>query len=822
MELFNINTISFLQFQVTEAGKETLPSWLHYSADGSTLEGVPQQQDVGQHYIEVQAVAPHSTQPMKDVFSVNVVEDTTTAAVPLKLTNKDSVQPIKCPQGSSVTTVTVIVDAQLNDLPPKERVQLLQRLMSHLNVASELLKLLPVGNKPMFDSQALVAGPGNVKQPEHEGALVQWEVGCGNVNAKHMPILQQVEATSQDGSMAEAIEHPIIGWHVTNNAPHIGRRMKRQINLAHTPTPVPTHGAPTKLPTRTVVVVETDEDGKPKTRTVPTMGTPTFTDIKPTGTHEHRHRSKSRGRHHKSKHPHPKHSPDHNRHRTRHPKLPKPTPTAEQIKPTATGDVPASSLKGMATKTPDIILVTPTAGYRFPDMSHTINIQPSIGHRPVKPTQRPTDNLPKKTRKKDRKTDGEVRPTKTDEDSRPTEGFNFAPQMKKHIQRIVVHVGDILKYRVPPDAFEDLEDGNTRNLKLVFLDEYGLTIPPNSWIKFDIDRQTLYGLPMRKDMGHKMYQFAAMDTQGKVGRDNFEIVVRQAPHNHKVNHEFAITFKLNYDDFMTIVEKRINMASKVAKLYGDKDASGMKVTRINRGSVIFGWANTTLGSEPCPSHEIQQLWKILGNEDNSLNQSFVYSMLPYIVKEASLVPKGACLRDFAPKTANKVIPSQKPETIEKQETPEDDVLITTVVPTVVIAAMLLIAACIACFLYRRKRTGKLTIDDQHHFVNKGIPIIFADELDDKPDPPTKPLIMDDEKPPLPPPEYPRSSSGSEPSTPPSDHKEAIETTEDEHDEHELNSPPYQPPPPFAQARDSRHPRPRVQPTYRHPPPYVPP
>ena len=46
-------------------------------------------------------------------------------------------------------------------------------------------------------------------------------------------------------------------------------------------------------------------------------------------------------------------------------------------------------------------------------------------------------------------------------------------------------------------------------------------------------------------------------------------------------------------------------------------------------------------------------------------------------------------------------------------------------------------------------------------MNKGIPVIFVDELQDNPEipKPHTPLILKEEKPPLPPPEYPRSSNG---------------------------------------------------------------
>lgn len=134
-------------------------------------------------------------------------------------------------------------------------------------------------------------------------------------------------------------------------------------------------------------------------------------------------------------------------------------------------------------------------------------------------------------------------------------------------------------------------------------------------------------------------------------------------------------------------------------------------------------------------------------------------------------------------------------------------IIGLVIPALVIAIMLLCAGLVACVLYRRKRTGKMSVgdeDERQTFRSKGIPVIFQDELDERPEPTNKsPVIMKEEKPPLPPPEYHRG--------PPLATTALLSDTEDS---------PYQPPPPFTTSRDSARPKPT--PTYRMPPPYVPP
>lgn len=91
---------------------------------------------------------------------------------------------------------------------------------------------------------------------------------------------------------------------------------------------------------------------------------------------------------------------------------------------------------------------------------------------------------------------------------------------------------------------------------------------------------------------------------------------------------------------------------------------------------------------------------------------------------------------------------------EEQETPAitQEVLITYVLPSAIILLMLLIALLIACLLYKRRNTGKMELGDEEErksFRSKGIPVIFQDELDEKPEIITKsPVILKDEKPPL--------------------------------------------------------------------------
>lgn len=205
------------------------------------------------------------------------------------------------------------------------------------------------------------------------------------------------------------------------------------------------------------------------------------------------------------------------------------------------------------------------------------------------------------------------------------------------------------------------------------------------------------------------------------------------------------------------------------------------------------------------------------DDNGQLLQEFIDAFSPeFKVTGGSVKPTGICLGEDTPTHIEEDI--HHPPVEEGIQGEENDYLLNFIIPAVIIAAMLLLAAIIACCLYRRRRYGKMTMADDRTFVSKGIPIIFAEELDDRPDPAKSPVIMKDEKPPLPPPEYQRGTSPAASSTPPTSDRRRPQSGDVGDD-----TPSYQPPPPFTATNGaSRHPRPNMPPTYRKPPTYVPP
>lgn len=205
------------------------------------------------------------------------------------------------------------------------------------------------------------------------------------------------------------------------------------------------------------------------------------------------------------------------------------------------------------------------------------------------------------------------------------------------------------------------------------------------------------------------------------------------------------------------IHKKIALVKKLAFAFGDRNCSTITLQNITRGSIVVEWTNNTLPLEPCPKEQITGLSRRIAEDDGKPRAAFSNALEPdFKAMSIAVTGSGSCRHlQFVPVAPPKRVPSEAPPTEvpdrDPEKSSEDDVYLHTVIPAVVVAAILLIAGIIAMICYRKKRKGKLTLEDQATFIKKGVPIIFADELDDSKPPPSSsmPLILQEEKAPLP-------------------------------------------------------------------------
>ncbi|RVE48322.1 hypothetical protein evm_007073 [Chilo suppressalis] len=384
----------------------------------------------------------------------------------------------------------------------------------------------------------------------------------------------------------------------------------------------------------------------------------------------------------------------------------------------------------------------------------------------------------------------------------------YPPVTRNQVDHLTATAGHLFIYKVPEDTFFDPEDGGTRNLHLSVRYDDRSELPAGHWLQFDANNQEFYGLPAPGDEGSVPYQLIAEDSSKKSAYDSIVVEVLKAP-SIRPTVEFQMTMEYPFPMLAYDATNKRKVVEKLAALFGQKATDNIRIDKITDNPTTIIWYNTSLPMDRCPKKEIEELRKMIivdyrgsaaalkENVDHVFDKDLK-------VMSIRLIPQGLCAEQNTkiPKTTIQVHPGSNPVNQHSSKTAsanDNGYLITFVIPAVVIVCMILVAGIIACVLYRRRRTGKMSVGDEEErqaFRSKGIPVIFQDELEERADtePVHKsPVIMREEKPPL------------LPTAP--DYRHADDA-------------PYRPPPPFASTRTP--PRPKATPTYRKPPPYVPP
>ncbi|XP_061779748.2 dystroglycan 1 [Nerophis lumbriciformis] len=763
--------------QISESGKDVLPTWLHWDAARRTLQGLPLDEDKGVHYISV-TLSNHSessASSSSEVFSIEVhPEDNSEADSPQITSNQVATERdlFTCGDEEPTTVLTVILDADLTKMSSRQRVALLDNMQSFSGMELPFMKILPVVNNRLFDMSAFMAGPGNAKKVVENGALLSWKLGC-SLDQSTVPNIDSVQGPAKAGTMSAELGYPVVGWHIANKKPHIPKRVRRQFN--NTPTPVLAVLPPTS-------VVE------PPVRIVPTMSSPAIA-----------------------------------------------APT-ESSAPPVRGPVP---LPGKPTiRVRDPISHTPTLGppqpTRVMETTSTIPIEPTMTRptfveataTPPTPTRKPTKK-PKRPKTTPMPKEPKTTTAKPSRRTTPSPGvlpdpFNEKPVLRNPIDQVNALVGTYFEVKIPSDTFFDKEDGTTDKLRLSLRKNLNEVVGEGSWIQFNTTSQLLYGLPDVQNAGKHEYFMQATDKGGLNVIDAIEVRVDRWPANDKTPVVFTARLEGEPRSVTHDIHKKILLVRKLAYALGDRNSSMVSLKNISKGSIQVEWTNSSLPQHPCPKEQIMTMSRMLADADGRPSQTFQNSMEP------EFRPLGVKVKGRASCRTYSFIPPGETEIPEhvavtpalgtgRQST--DDVYLHTVIPAVVVAAILLIAGIMAMICYRKKRKGKLTLEDQATFIKKGVPIIFADELDDSKPPASSsaPLILQEEKPPLPPPEYPNVAA---PETAPLNREVLGEYTplRDE----DPNAPPYQPPPPFTTPMEGKGSRPKNMTPYRSPPPYVPP
>ncbi|XP_055935297.1 dystroglycan 1-like [Argiope bruennichi] len=598
------------RYEVTEAGESSLPSWLEFDPEQQLFTGVPGVTDSGQLYVCIKVIAGSST--AKDVFSIEITDD--------------SPADDYCQFGKEETTATIVIDATLSDLKPSEKFHMLQAIASHFNLPESRFRISALHrDESSFDPSAVRAGPGNALERSHEGTQIQFRVGCsGDISSEYEPIIANLEKSAANGELADLIGHMIVGWQVSGTnrgVTHI--RDKRNVTPFHA-TPVPKMHV-TRWPTYTERIIDEAETREivPSMRIVPTMSSPHFIDRT---NFDHRHR------HH--------HGQDVLRRQNIF-------PTAEILaSPTYRyHPFPTKQASG-ATPLPTPVLypdrpTTPVVPTRIYEIDGTVSV---MKERTVHVSE---DILSRWYVLTSDFTTADIKPTRSRTTVEPTRTMpkmpNFKPTVSSRTKKLSLVAGKAWRYEIPSDTFVDMEDGNTKDLKLMFMTSERTSLPSASWIQFDPETQVIYALPLSENIGKHEFVLEAMDSEGASTFDRVELHVWQHPEADKFTHTFTMTVRYNKWQYPVGIDWQIEILNRLARLFKDPDNSKLSVIRVTLDPVKILWSNDTLATSHCPFEDIKRVYDVFATFDHHPTKEMKKFMSPeFRVQDINVKYEGAC------------------------------------------------------------------------------------------------------------------------------------------------------------------------------------
>ncbi|XP_065654318.1 uncharacterized protein LOC105844463 isoform X3 [Hydra vulgaris] len=226
--------------------------------------------------------------------------------------------------------------------------------------------------------------------------------------------------------------------------------------------------------------------------------------------------------------------------------------------------------------------------------------------------------------------------------------FN-APVLKNVIPTIQFSFCGINTFQIPQNAFMDVEDGDTRNLKLTLLNENNQQLSSDSWIQFNISTQTIIGLAS-KSIISKSYRFILVVT------DSSELSISSYINiflNESVAEEtFFITMKglfipLNLNVAYTAWSYINRWLYNRGYFLNDFRLLQNTLTSLNEN--YFSFTSCSFRAQPCDAIKIKKYTDLFFESDTSVKQDFLAYMSPIFSNlKISSDTAGACKTNNPP------------------------------------------------------------------------------------------------------------------------------------------------------------------------------
>lgn len=157
---------------------------------------------------------------------------------------------------------------------------------------------------------------------------------------------------------------------------------------------------------------------------------------------------------------------------------------------------------------------------------------------------------------------------------------------------------------------------------------------PESWLRFNVTHQILYGYPLELDFQYSPQEFllCATDSGGLVAQMPLTIELK-LPRSTPC-HAYTLRTKNSFYSFLKRRERIGLLFAKLTDYLNSSNPEQIVLITLRPGSTIISWYNRALclvnssSLKWCPNKEIQETMFKLRRPDGNVHPNFVYAMLP--------------------------------------------------------------------------------------------------------------------------------------------------------------------------------------------------
>lgn len=212
--------------------------WMIYSKDG-TLQGVPLSRHKGLHNFYITIFGADEQEGSRNTLPCTVEVLTEDSPLETQHTHRhnnvhDKIHTLRrCPRNEPITIAGVQLEVPVEGMNHIERVECVRTIEERFGVQSKDV-VFTSSPETKGGKLPILSGPGNAaKVRTHRGdravpsmISISWPLGCSSDMIGDIPMLENLETSSFDGSLARALGYDVIEWFVTNSIPKASRRRR--------------------------------------------------------------------------------------------------------------------------------------------------------------------------------------------------------------------------------------------------------------------------------------------------------------------------------------------------------------------------------------------------------------------------------------------------------------------------------------------------------------------------------------------------------------------------------------------------------------------